>query len=337
MKNRGVKFFLGLVIGLFFTTGVSANSTTTIKAEIERHAAAGATTIGMAAIHLQSGETIAVNGDKIFPLASTYKIPMAAYALHLVEQGELALDQMIAVEGRDYVLSSQITQSFPHEGVSLSLLNLLEPMMIHSDNTATDIILRTVGGGENVTQWLRDQGIEGLRVDRSTSNLIRDYLQMPQPTSPDMSFVKQFSELKPTLNSEKSSDLEQLYYTGLKADPRDQGTPLALAELLRRIWTDSLLSEKHTATLKGIMRRCLTGAARLSGKLPASVLPIAHKTGTIGGTVNDAGVISLPGGAGDVALVVFTSGKVSSDLSSYDDVIAEVARSVYDYFLFRQK
>lgn len=335
MVNRSVTLILVAVVALFAATGANATSKAVLEAEIARHAATGKTTVGVAAIHIQSGETVAVNGDKPFPLASTYKVPMAAYALHLVEQGELALDQMIAVEGPDYVPWSPIAQSFPHPGVSLSLLNLLEPMLIHSDNTATDVVLRTVGGGARLTGWLETIGIDGLRVDRPTADLIRDYLQMPPPDRADVSFAQQYAARAATLEAEPSLDQQRLFYDALKADPRDQGTPLAMAALLHRIWTGGVLSDAHADILKAIMGRCLTGAARLSGKLPASVLPIAHKTGTIGGTVNDAGVISLPDGAGDVVLVVFTSGSPADDSSAYETVIAEVARSVYDYFLYR--
>lgn len=53
------------------------------------------------------------------------------------------------------------------------------------------------------------------------------------------------------------------------------------------------LSADSTALLKEIMERCETGETRLKGLLPKGTV-IAHKTGTIGGTTNDVGVITLP-------------------------------------------
>jgi len=53
------------------------------------------------------------------------------------------------------------------------------------------------------------------------------------------------------------------------------------------------LSEKSTELLLDIMERCETGAGRLKGLLPEGTV-IAHKTGTIGGTTNDVGIITLP-------------------------------------------
>ena len=74
------------------------------------------------------------------------------------------------------MVSSPMSEAYPHEGISLSLLNLIEPMLIYSDNTATDVVLRTIGGGEALTAWLVSEGISGLRVDRNTADLIRDYV-----------------------------------------------------------------------------------------------------------------------------------------------------------------
>jgi beta-lactamase class A len=58
-----------------------------------------------------------------------------------------------------------------------------------------------------------------------------------------------------------------------------------------------------------------------------------HKTGSIGGTVNDVGIITLPNDAGHVALSVFIKSSPRTT-EQREAAIAEIARSVYDYFLF---
>ena len=60
---------------------------------------------------------------------------------------------------------------------------------------------------------------------------------------------------------------------------------------------------------------------------------VAHKTGTIGGTTNDVGVLTLPGAAGHVALVVFVKGS-DLEVPERELAIAQIARAVHDYFLF---
>ena len=84
-----------------------------------------------------------------------------------------------------------------------------------------------------------------------------------------------------------------------------------------------------------ISTRCETGEARLKGLLPEDTV-VAHKTGTIGGTTNDAGVITLPDGAGHVIVVAFVK---NSELPVPDRerAIAEVARAAHDFFLFNRE
>ncbi len=69
----------------------------------------------------------------------------------------------------------------------------------------------------------------------------------------------------------------------------------------------------------------------MRGLLPDSV-PVAHKTGTIGGTVNDVGIIFLPEGRGHILLSVLSKGSQDRDQAAH--AIADIARYAYDYFLF---
>jgi len=309
---------------------LAAEDSSRVEAEIDRHAKALNLTIGVSALHLESGQRIEVNGDESFPLASTYKIPMAAYALHLVSEGELSLDQMVEVRQSDLVVSSSITRLFPHPGIQLSLLNLMEATLIQSDNTATDVLLRTIGGGEAVTGWLAGQGIRNMRVDRSTADLIRNYMGM-NPPADGTSMASQYAE---TTFDDMTADDWRVLYEQLLNDPRDQGTPRAMAALLEGIWKDAYLSAEHGEALRAIMARCLTGGARLSDGLPAQQLPLAHKTGTLGGTVNDVGVMILPDNRGTVVIAVFTRSSSALEAQAGERAIAEVGRTVYDYFLF---
>jgi beta-lactamase class A len=61
---------------------------------------------------------------------------------------------------------------------------------------------------------------------------------------------------------------------------------------------------------------------------------VAHKTGTIGGTTNDVGIVTLPQGAGQVAIAVFVKSS-TKPIPERERVIAQIARAVHDFFLFR--
>src|SRR5258708_386680 len=114
-------------------------------------------------------------------------------------------------------------------------------------------------------------------------------------------------------------------------DPRDTSQPVAMAALLEKIYHKQLHKPATADLLLDILYRCRTGDARIKGMLPPGT-EVAHKTGTIGGTVNDVGIINLPGDAGHVVLALFVKQGTKSEAS--ERTIAQMSRAIYDYFLF---
>ena len=105
-----------------------------------------------------------------------------------------------------------------------------------------------------------------------------------------------------------------------------------MAELLSKIFTGHALSPSSTKALIETMERCHTGDDRIRARLPAATT-VADKTGTLGGSVNDAGVITLPNGKGQIVCCVFIK-KSELPFAARERVIADISRAVYDYFLF---
>lgn len=108
--------------------------------------------------------------------------------------------------------------------------------------------------------------------------------------------------------------------------------PDAMASLLEKIARGRVLELESTELLIDILSRCKTGEARLRGLLPGGT-PVAHKTGTIGGTTNDVGIVTLPDQAGRVVVAAFVKAS-DKEVPVRERAIAEVARAVHDYFLF---
>ena len=104
-----------------------------------------------------------------------------------------------------------------------------------------------------------------------------------------------------------------------------------MADLLVKIYGKKLHKPETAELLLDIMRHCQTGDARIKGMLPPET-EVAHKTGSLGGTVNDVGIVTLPDNAGHVALVLFVKQGTKSETS--ERAIAQIGRAVYDYFLF---
>lgn len=115
-------------------------------------------------------------------------------------------------------------------------------------------------------------------------------------------------------------------------DPRDQATPRDMNRLLEMLWQGKVVDAEASNSMLELMKRCRTGAGRIKGLLPRDTV-VAHKTGSLGGTVDDVGVIYLPENAGHVAISVMTK-RALAESSDVERVVAEIARYAYDYFLF---
>jgi beta-lactamase class A len=200
--------------------------------------------LGFAALDLESGELVAIEGDNPFPMASTVKVAVAANYLAQVEYGRRSLDDRI--KGR-------------------SARSLMEAMLIHSDNYATDLLLRDLGGPRTLQAWLAQAGIGGIRVDRTIAGLLA-----------------------------ARRDLK---------DVRDSSTPRAMVTLLKAIDDGSLLQPSSRSYLLGLMGRCMTGKNRIRGLLPYGTR-VENKTGTLNGYTSDVGFITLPNGR-RVAIALF--------------------------------
>ena len=285
--------------------------------------------MGVAAIHIESGRAAYLNPDEPFPMASTYKVPIAAQLLHRVDQGELTLSQRFEFEPGDLSPGSgTISRLFDDPGLSVSLHNLLELMLLISDNSATDVCLREAGGGKAVTQRMKALGIEGIRVDRSTLALISDWIGVENvPSRSDLTLDDYRELVEAVPDSERDAAGAEF-----KNDRRDTSTPRAMGALLQKIWSGDTLSADSTALLLDIMKRCETGEARLKGLLPKGTV-VAHKTGTIGQTTNDVGIITLPNGEGHVIVAAFVKDS-EWPVPDRERAIAEAARAAHDYFLF---
>jgi beta-lactamase class A len=222
--------------------------------------------VGIAALDLNSGETVSIKGNTPFPMASTVKVAIAALYLAQVDHGRRSLDDTINGQ---------------------SARKLMARMLVHSDNRATDILLKDLGGPNAVHKWLQDNGMSGLRVDRTIAQLL-----------------------------------------GAKRDlwdRRDSSTPVAMVDLLRRIYKAELIKPESRNYLLDLMAQCATGKNRMKALLPFGT-PVEHKTGTLDGLTDDVGFITLPDGR-RVAVAIFTRGGTDRPRT-----IAETTRAIYDGF-----
>lgn len=277
-----------------------------LMAEFARFATLTDGTVGIAVRDLGTGETLAYNGDTLFPMASTYKVAVAGKILSLLDAGTLGLDEQLLRLGRP-----------------LPVRTLLDLMLTQSDNEATDALVARAGGPQAVHGWVQAAGIKGLRIDSNTAQLLARAKVGSSGFGDEAAL-----ESSPSARARDARDMPNIAFA---MDPRDTATPRAMDDLLAGIRLGKLLKPQSTALMLSIMDRCKTGKARLRAMLPPGT-PIAHKTGTLNGLGNDAGVITLPDGR-MFAITVFVM-KDYRGHAARDRIMAEAARAAYDYFLF---
>jgi len=253
---------------------------------------------GVAVRHVDSGVGAGIDANTPYPMASTYKVPILVEMMARIEAGDLTLDTEIELQPSDQHIGSGLLQDLWAPGLTLSLRNLATMMIILSDNSATDMIIDRLGPAA-ITARMRSLGYDSIRVDRTTLELIVDYLGVP--------------------------------YEGLEEADRKE-----IEEVLARFDFDSSAAQSaaEDETIIEILKKTQTGANRLRGLLPAGVT-IAHKTGTIGRVVDDVGIIWLPDDLGRFAISVYTLSDDGVDTATSERLIADLARTSYDFFLFQ--
>jgi beta-lactamase class A len=285
--------------------------------------------VGVAAKHLESGRSLEVGADDRFPMASTFKLPVLVEVMAQVKEGKFRLDDEVGIQKTDQHLGSGMLSSLTAPGIKLSVRNLANLMMMISDNSAADLLLAKVGAG-NVNRRLRQFGIEGISVDRSCQQLIMDWMGVDYQKYGGLTLEQIEAEARKM--PEQSPEVRRESRRKFIRDPRDQATPAAMNRLLEKIQRREILDADSCDLILSIMLQCQTGEGRIKGELPPRT-PIAHKTGTIAGTFNDAGVITLPDNLGHVALAVFTK-DFEAEAEDVERIIAGIARLVFDYFVF---
>lgn len=120
--------------------------------------------IGVFASNVDSGHAVAYREQDSFAVCSTFKGYAAARVLQMVEQGALTLDRKVFVAPADLVPNSPRTQ--PRAGGEMTLDELCQAAVQVSDNTAGNLLLKTIGGPPAITAFARSIGDSRTRLDR---------------------------------------------------------------------------------------------------------------------------------------------------------------------------
>jgi len=318
--------FLLTLILLCFTATVSGADIAILRGQIQKAIPRARGQVGVAIKHMESGTEVLVNADEKYPMASAYKLPVLVELYYQRAAGRLSLDERIEIQPGDlHVGSGVMSQLFDPPGVQLSIHNLINLMMRISDNSAADVLLNKTGAA-NVTARMRGLGLEGIRVDRTTQQMILDQSGVDYATYGKLSLAELRLRLVAVDPPSAARANEEFNRT-----EKDVASPKQMNALLEKIYRGEIVDRQTSDEIIEVLKQCQTGPGRLRGLLPDDTV-VAHKTGTIGGSTNDTGIIFLPGG--DHLLITVLTRDAKASPSERERVIADIARYAYDYFVF---
>ncbi len=293
-----------ILLSLHLFTPTSAQTTETLRREIEAIVSAKQAVVGVAIRGMHAADTLSVRGDRHFPMQSVFKFPIVLCMLAQIDAGKFALEQEVVVQKSALLPGfwSPLRDKYP-EGATLPLSELLRYALSQSDNAACDVLLKMLGGPQVVEAYFKGLGFEEISIKINEETMQGNW------------------------------DGQFLNWT----------TPLEANRILRTFYehNNRLLSERSYAFVWELMKATSTGKNRLKGQLPLGTV-VAHKTGWSGqnqttgitAAVNDIGIVFLPDGRYFFISVFVTESK--ENLTTNEKIIADITQAAWDYFVSKK-
>ena len=227
--------------------------------------------LGVYALDTGTNETVTYRSEERFAHASTHKA-LAAGAL-LEEKSITDLDERITYTVDDLVNYNPITEKEENLDQGMTLRELCDASLRHSDNTAENLILEQLGGPSGLKKALRGIGDEITNPER---------------------FEPELNEVKP-------------------GETHDTSTPKALATSLQTYTLEDTLSEEKRALLIDWLTGNATGDPLIRAGTPEDWVVADKSGAGSYGTRNDIAIIWPPEGDPIVLAILSSRDQVDAD------------------------
>jgi len=288
-------FLLALLAALPLALPAQQRPPSPLHNDIVRIAAQAHGRVGVACALPGKALQCGLDPAEMLPMMSVYKLPIAVAVLHAVETGRLSLSQTLHFVPSDLIAPtgySPLRDQHPHGAVDDTVEDLLRRSIVDSDNVASDVLLRAIGGPAAAEQYLGSIVLYGIHI--------RDY------------------------EGDEDRNVELQY--------RNDAQARSLAALLLRLSIRSPLTPAHTQLLLGWMVASHTGDRRIGALLPPGTVVAGktgtsgQDRATVNAT-NDVALITLPDGRRLAVAVLIADS--SAPYAVRQRVIAEIARAIY--------
>ena len=189
-------------------------------------------------------------------MCSTFKLLAAAAVLDRVDKKQEQLTRFMPYTKADLLEYAPVTKQHINEG-GMTLGALCAAALEHSDNTAANLLLKTIGGPEGYTRYARSLGDKETRLDR------------PEP------------------------DLN----TAVPGDKRDTTAPAAMAANLHSLLLGRALSQGSREQLNTWLAANTTGNEMIRAGLPRDWKVGDKTGRGSNGATNDIAILRPPGKA----------------------------------------
>lgn len=252
--------------------------------------------VGVAVLY--KDDAVAVNNDAQYPLMSVFKFHIALTVLKKMEQEGIPLTAVVTFGPSDIDTKtrSPMYKKYKSKKITLSYGDLINYMVSQSDNNACNWLIYFVGGIQNVNAFIKDLGIDQIQLTETEKSMEQD----------------------------------------IRKSYNNWSTPLSVAQLLRKVYTEKVLSDKHFAFLEKAMLASASGKDKFRAGLPKEI-EVGHKTGMSYRTPEgvrmcdaDVGVIYMPGGENCYLAVLVKDSKESDAVNV--KIMANIANKVYSHY-----
>lgn len=252
--------------------------------------------IGIAVI-INGKDTVSVNGSRDFPMMSVFKFPQALAVADYCHKSGIGLTDSIFIKSEEMKEDtwSPMRDQYGVRDIKLPVSELIDFILQQSDNNASDVLFRVIGGTSVADSLMKSLGYSDILISHTEDEMHRD---------PYLCYL-------------------------------NRTTPIEMARLFDRFYREEMRHDSpFHEFIAASMMSCQTGLDRLPAPLMLTDAMIGHKTGTGDRNsqgrimaVNDAGYIYLPNKTG-YAIAVFVADS-AYDMTETSKIIADISEIVF--------